>query len=76
MQGVTAFFGSSAVLFFAPATLIAVQVLLFIKVGRFAFVLIVLLVISGLVQVILYFKILKTTGKKLAVMGKRGLSNL
>lgn len=52
------------------------QVLLFIKVGLIAFVLTVILILAGIVQVILHFKIMKTTGKRLEVMGKRYLNNL
>jgi ABC-type multidrug transport system fused ATPase/permease subunit len=58
VAAVVTFLTTSTILFSAPATLIGVQVFLFIKVGIYGFVLIVILAIAGVVQAILHKKIL------------------
>ena len=72
---VTEFLTNSSILFSAPATLIGVQIFLFLEVGAYGLALLLVLVVAGVVQMLLRKRILAVKAEKHVLMGLRTLTN-
>lgn len=72
---VKAFLIHSATLFSAPATLIGVQVFLFLQVGAYGLSLLLILVLTGIVQMLLRRSMMAAKAEKKDIMGVRTLTN-
>lgn len=76
VASVTSFIKSSPTLITAPATLIGVQVFLFLQVGLYGLSLVVVVIIAVALQIYLKRKMQTIAEEKGSVMAKRTLANM